>query len=141
MIVAAAAFAAPPNPQNDRAALVRLAHEWLHAAQIHDRAALGRILADDFIDTSYRGALRTKADVLAGAVVASPSVSQRLSDLKIRVFGDTAIMTGLNTVSGPHHAWTAHVRFTDVYIKRDGRWHAVSAQETVVKDAGRHKKK
>lgn len=116
--------------ETDRAAVMRLAHQWLHASMTRDKAALARILADDFIDTSYRGKLRTKADMLA--VSAAPHASQQLGDLKVRLYGDTAIMTGVNHVVGPHKAWTADVRFTDVYVKRRGRWHAVSAQETLI---------
>lgn len=128
LAIPVAARAAPRD--YDRGEVIRLAHQWLHASMTRDKAVLTRILADDFIDTSYRGTLRTKADVLAAS--AAPGTSQHLASLKVRFYGDTAIMTGVNHVVGPNKAWTADVRFTDVYVKRGGRWQAVSAQETPV---------
>lgn len=111
-------------------ALIRLEHAWLQALETHDVDALQRILAEDFLDTSYDGQLRTKADQLAGG--RDPTIeSERLSELRVRVFGDAAIVTGLNTVTGAQHAWTVRIRFTDVFVKRDGRWQAVAAQETL----------
>lgn len=110
--------------------LIRLEHTWLRALETSDVGVLEHILAHDFLDTSYNGELRTKADQLAGR--ADPSIeSERLSELRVRVFGDAAIVTGLNTITGAQHAWTARIRFTDVFVKRDGRWQAVGAQETL----------
>lgn len=135
ILPAANAVAGAPASTNDPGAvkqtLIQLEHIWVRALESHDVATLRRILADDFLDTSYQGQLRTKADQLAGRA-ASGIASERLSDLKVRVFGNAAIVTGLNTITGKQQAWTARIRFTDVFIKRDGRWQAVGAQETLV---------
>jgi ketosteroid isomerase-like protein len=117
-------------------ALIRLEHAWVHALERHDVATLRRILADDFLDTSYKGQVRTKADQLAARAAAGIE-SERLSDLKVRVLGNTAIVTGLNTIQGRRRAWTARIRFTDIFVKRGGRWRAVGAQETLVSPAAR----
>lgn len=133
----AAAFAGSSGLVDEAAVdktLIHLEHVWVRALEEHDVPVLQRILADDFIDTSYRGRLRTKADLLAGRVSADIA-SERLSELKVRVFGNTAVVTGLNTVTGTKQAWAARVRFTDVFVRRNGRWQAVSAQETLYKPA------
>ncbi|HET8551968.1 MAG TPA: nuclear transport factor 2 family protein [Gammaproteobacteria bacterium] len=136
LVLPTAAFAAatPASADNTtvQRTLIHLEHMWVNALEHHDVATLRRILANDFLDTSYKGQLRTKADQLAGR--AAPGIaSERLSDLKVRVFGTTAIVTGLNTITGKPHAWTARIRFTDIFIKRGDHWCAVSAQETLVK--------
>lgn len=93
-------------------------------------AFLDKLLADDFLDVSWKDQIRTKADLLKDN--ATVSASQRLSELRVRVFGNTAVVTGLNTVTGPRHSYVAHLRFSDVFVRRANAWHAVSAQETLI---------
>lgn len=112
------------------AQIVRLEHEWLDAAQHRDRAALERILSDDFVDIAYSGAVRTKADALA-APVAAAGTTQTLDQMKVRTYGDAAIVTGRNTVAARDGTRRAVVRFTDVFVRQRGIWRAVSAQETL----------
>jgi len=56
----------------------------------------------------------------------------------VRVFGDTAIATGINTVHSKTKGWTVEVAFTDVFVRARGQWRAVSAQETLQKPAPSH---
>jgi hypothetical protein len=72
--------------------------------------------------------LRTNAEQLAGRVDSGIG-SERPGELSVRVFGDAAIITGRNTITGVQRARTARIRFTDVFVRRDGRWQAVGAQE------------
>ncbi|HEX7111287.1 MAG TPA: nuclear transport factor 2 family protein [Mizugakiibacter sp.] len=119
-----------------RGEIEALEHQWLDAAQSHDRAALDRILADDFVDVSSNGAFRSKADALAGSN-APPGATQTLHELRVRVYGDCAIANGVNVVHSDTLGWTAEVPFTDVFVRRHGRWQAVSAQETARRDETR----
>lgn len=112
-----------------RGEIESLEHQWLNAAQSHDRATLDRILADDFVDVSSNGAFRSKADALAGGN-APPGATQTLHELRVRVYGDCAIANGVNVVHSDIQGWTVEVPFTDVFARRAGRWQAVSAQET-----------
>jgi len=45
--------------------------------------------------------------------------------------GDAAVVHGLNTITQSGKA-PARVRFTDVFVKQNGRWMALSAQETAI---------
>lgn len=114
------------------AAFIALENRWVEAIQKHDTAALDRLLADTFVDATFRGTLRTKKDVLTGPPAAGPYHSIRLDELAVRRYGpDTAIVTGLNVLQGKGPEDVARVRFTDVFVRKDGRWRAVSAQETL----------
>jgi ketosteroid isomerase-like protein len=112
-------------------ALVDVEHQWVRAIETHDKEALDRLLAEDFIDSTFNGEIRTKPEVLSGPSAGGHYHSVRLEDLTVRSFGRTAIVTGINVLRGvaPHD--TVRIRFTDVFIKEQGRWRAVSAQETV----------
>lgn len=54
----------------------------------------------------------------------SAHLDRQTRDVKIRTYGDTAIVTGTGTmrilVAGAERQWTN--RFTRVYVKSDGRW-------------------
>ncbi len=113
---------------DDRATILALEQRWMDASVHRDRKTLDRILADDFLDTSYKGQLRTKADHLAAPVVSN--VTEKLEDVKVRFYGDTAIVTGRNVVTANDHSFAANIRFTDVFVKQSGMWQAVAAQET-----------
>ena len=99
-------------------------------AQIHaDAAALNRIYADDFIGIGPSGTVRTKPQVLADFTSHDLNFgSITTDDVRIRVYGNTAVETGRSTM-----IWLDRVkavprdnRFTRVWIKQVGRWRLVS---------------
>jgi ketosteroid isomerase-like protein len=104
------------------------------AVMQQDVAAVGRILADDFIATSSRGEIRDKAKEIDD-IRPSPDFKMEafnLDDIRVRVFSDTAIVTGRSTlqVAFKGQSSTSVFRYTRVYVKRDGRWQAVAQQLT-----------
>jgi ketosteroid isomerase-like protein len=110
--------------------LVDVEHRWVEALAAHDTAALDDLLADDFIDSTFRGGIRTKPEILTGPPAGGAYRSTGLEELKVRRYGRTAVVTGVNVLRGPGGD-VAHVRFTDVFVLESGRWRAVSAQETL----------
>ncbi|MGA7617731.1 MAG: nuclear transport factor 2 family protein [Thermoanaerobaculia bacterium] len=120
---------APPSAPAD---LVAIEQQWVDALRTHDTAFLDRLLDDSFVDSTFRGGIRTKADVLTGPPAGGPYHSIRLEELKVRRYGrDTAIVTGVNVLEGKDPSDLARIRFTDIFLLRDGHWRAVSAQETL----------
>ena len=126
MLVACLPSAAQAN--SDETTLLSLELQWVQAAARRDTAALRRILADGFTDTTYQGRLRTKADHLAAPAVRD--ASEKLEDMKVQLYGDTAVVTGRNVVTANDHSFVMYIRFTDVFLKRRDRWQAIAAQET-----------
>ena len=125
----AAAASQAPAGRNAVAQVTQVERDWLQALRNDDRAALGRILADDFTDISVHGEVRHKAEAVTHR--AAPGTVQHVHDLQVRVYGDTAVATGINSVRSRAQGWRVDVAFTDVFVRRDGRWQAVSAQETL----------
>ena len=104
----------------------------MQALEDHDTAFLSGLLADDFLDSTFRGGTRTKEELLTGPSVAPKYHTVRLDDLKVRFYGQTAIVTGVNVVqSVDDPSDQVEVRFTDVFVEQDGRWRVATAQETV----------
>jgi ketosteroid isomerase-like protein len=129
-LVAAAAQA--PN-ENVEQAIRRLDSERSQASVRRDTATLERILADDFSTVGTSGAVRNKAQWLAdnksGALKAE---SQTFADVNVRAYGDAAIVTGLMTQKGQDKGKdiSGQIRFTRVYVKRNGQWQLVAGHNS-----------
>lgn len=129
LVLLVAGCARAPEPSSGD--LVTLEHQWVAAIEHHDTARLDAILDDSFLDSTFRGDTRTKAQFLTGPRAAGKYHSIDLDDLKVRRYGDSAVVTGVNVLRGDGADDIVRVRFTDVFHLRDGRWRAVSAQETL----------
>lgn len=130
LAVAALGAGCASAPPPDR--FVELEHRWVAALQSRDRAALDRLLDDTFFDSTYRGGLRSKADVLNGPPAAGPYRSVRLEQLTVQMYGSrAAVVRGVNVLQGASPEDVVRVRFTDVFVRKGNAWRAVSAQETL----------
>ena len=106
-----------------RAALIQIENEWLHA---RDAATLDGILAPDFVHVLPSGDFITKEQHIAWFKQHGSNPDARFTELRVRIYGNVAIATG--TVVAKERETV----FTDVFVKRDGRWQAVNAQENAV---------
>src|SRR5262249_16838251 len=129
----------PRTPEQDRRALMALENEWLAAE--HDGAALDRILASDFVHAVVTGDLLDKTQHIyySTRYLPPPNLKQRFENLKLRLYGDFAIMNGLVVTSDEHGKDVDRTVFTDVFAYRDGRWQAINAQENRVEQLQRPK--
>jgi ketosteroid isomerase-like protein len=121
---ASAQTAAKPEQNNSaEQAVLKVTQDWLNAETNVDRAALKRIIADDFLGTGPRGTVVSKTDVIPGEGV-SHGLNISGQDLKVRVFGDTAIVTGLGVPKGAPDR--PEIRMTVVFVKRADSWQMVA---------------
>jgi ketosteroid isomerase-like protein len=56
--------------------------------------------------------------------------------LRAHVNGDTGYIRGLAAAMDTQGKLVAKVRFTDVYVYREGRWQCVAGHESMVSEAG-----
>src|SRR6185436_19183538 len=88
------------NPLGDAAVLAYMEREWNDAELARDYAWHERNYSDDFSGISSRtGALSTKSEDIASSKKATVT-SANLTELDVRVEGDSAIVTGINHVVG-----------------------------------------
>ena len=109
--------------------LLQLEREWEQANTKNDMAALERILASEFVSTDSDGRLMTRAEVFARRKSGEVKITAfTQDDYKFHVIGDTAIVTGRSTVKGIRDGkdWSGQERWTDVFVRRNGRWQAVA---------------
>ena len=107
--------------------------EWATAVKERDVEKLSRLEAEEFEFTGPTGQIWTKASQLETIKAGDLEIdSFEVSELKARVYGDTAVVRlrifwngrfrGAD-LGGPQ-------RVTDVWVKRDGRWQCVASHAT-----------
>ena len=104
---------------------------WVGAIERRDTAALDCLLAPGFTDFNWRGQVVGRAAMLDG-FAARPRVTLALDDLSVDLEGDMAVVRGRNRQAGTGGKPAGAVRFTDIFVYRDGAWRALRAQETVI---------
>lgn len=124
---------------DDAAALLYLEHEWNDADMKSDAAWFDQHYSSDFTNISSRtGKLTRKRDEMEQMKTRKDmTTSAELTNLQVRTEGDTAVVTGVNHVKGrgdDGKPYDRRVAFTDVWVKRDGRWQVLASQGTDVKD-------
>jgi ketosteroid isomerase-like protein len=127
-----------PKPQITVEREIESLEEARNQAVLHgDVAALDRMTSDDYTFITLRGELRTKSDILKGFASGSFHYeSRQISDLKVRVYGDTAIVTGRSMQKGMENGkdYSGDYRFTRVYVKEKGHWVTVALQTTLIRE-------
>jgi len=107
---------------------------WNESRVRADVAALDRLLADGWTVTHGDGTINTKAEYLAdlksGARKFFADVKQ--DDFSVRIYGDTAVAAGLSDSRVEYRGKPSGgaLRFTRVYVKRDGRWVMIVSHAT-----------
>jgi ketosteroid isomerase-like protein len=131
--VAAKTLGAQQTPEQQ---LVQLERDWCTAVLRKDAALLGRLLADDYTGVTSRSITQTKADALADLSDKTSTVTSCVdTNVKARVYGNAAVVTGLGTRAGIYNGAAFEDRrflWTDVFIRKDGRWQCVASQSTLV---------
>lgn len=99
---------------------------------------LDRIWSDDIAYTSGDGEIVSKADFLNSLRTGELKVhSIAHSDIRSHVYGDTVVLTGYSRsrIEANGKISTGPRRFTNVYVKVDGRWQLVVHQVTLVRSS------
>jgi uncharacterized protein (TIGR02246 family) len=118
----------------DEQALYQIERDFAEAVVKKDAVALDRILATEF-QANYTDFVGNKKQFLAAIKSGSTKYESAVnSEMKALVFGDTASVNGLSTekssVAGKDIS--GQYRWTEVYVKRDGRWQCVTGYSTKV---------
>jgi hypothetical protein len=108
--------------------ILKLENELAEITKRRDLPALRRILTDDLSFIGGFGALRDRESYLS-MIADIPYKSYTKDELKVRVYGNTAITTG-RIIEKYEKQPDIQYRFTSVYVKQNGRWRQVAMQFT-----------
>jgi len=119
--------------------IVALEQAWNQAYKSVDTKALDSLLDDGIVLVNDDGSVQTKAEFLA-SVKSAPSQagSQEQQEvpesMSMRVFGNTAIATGVFRAKGMEggKAYSRRERFVDTWVYKDGQWRCVGTNATPI---------
>jgi ketosteroid isomerase-like protein len=130
VVVTLLGLAPVPGPAPGPEGVVANERAWSDAFIRHDLKAIDLLLADDFVGIDGRGVVSDKAAELEEAKPpprggSNPVlVGEQLSDVRVRMYGDAAVLTAINTVQFSDS--TIRYRRTTVWVRRGDRWQCVS---------------
>ncbi len=117
-------------------AVAALEQQWLQAQKTKNPDLVAPLLAEKFVNTSSDGKVTGKIETLRTMKTIRWD-SAEYSDVKVTVFGDTAIATGDfkgNGTDASGKLFDDHERWTDTWVKMpNGQWQCVASQGTPVR--------
>jgi ketosteroid isomerase-like protein len=119
--------------ESDQQVLIKLERSWNDAVYRKDVAFIESILADELMATYDDGSRGDKAKELALVAEFNQQVESATQDeFTVRVYGDTAVVWFTLRLVGTKQGQRSELtlRYTDVWVMRDGRWLCVSTQST-----------
>lgn len=134
LIVAFLATSAAAQPASDEQQLrdiqQGLARAWLQK----DRTYIESVLGPEWSVTQADGTLLTRASVLGPFFDGVHLDTNTVDDVTVMLLGTTAVVRGRTVATGSLNGTpvSARIRFTDVFIKRDGRWQAVASHASTL---------
>jgi uncharacterized protein (TIGR02246 family) len=118
----------------------RLERQWLDAYEQNDAEAMERIVADDFVITFPNDGMQTKPQLMkmikAPRPPGQPRMKFRTEGVQSRAYGDTVILIGrvVSEYERDGKTVTEQSRYTDTYVRRDGRWQVVASHLSNVEE-------
>ena len=115
--------------------VIALEKAWNQAYKMGDARALDEILDDQIVLINDDGSVQTKSEFLK-SVKKSDSQEQQVApeSMKVHVFGNTAIATGVFRAKGVEDgkAYMRRERFVDTWVNKNGKWVCVATNATPV---------
>jgi hypothetical protein len=112
-----------------------LEEAWVNAIVHKNVDVLNRVMSDNFTGVSANGQQYTKPEAIADVRSGFYAVEKmELQNVNVRLFGDVALVKfyqNEKSTLGEENS-TGRYAFTDIWVKRDGEWRAISSQGTPV---------
>ena len=119
-----------PGAPADEAAELQTIHDACKAFLDGDADRIAELLTEDFTLTDSSGVVTTRADDIEharkGTILYEVFENH---DMKVRLHGDAALITGRTTVKGTagDTPFAAEFQFTDTLVRSDGRWRVAAS--------------
>ena len=108
--------------------------KWFRAFDSGDGATMDQMEVDNLALVMPVGFIWSKTEARAGKQTKlNPQIERTLSEVLVRRFGDTAVLTGILTTKSPNE--NQKEATTVVFVQSSGRWKIASAQWTPVTPA------
>ena len=136
-LVAGCATTLSAKPDSTIQLLTAQADAWDQAIVAKNAAAVAANVASDFTQIESGGAVVGRDEFVKDLLDPTLRIDPyKVEDFGVRVYGDTALLTGRIRMTGSAEGkpFRSHFRYIDVYVKRDGAWKVVSIQITRMRE-------
>jgi ketosteroid isomerase-like protein len=133
-LLAASVASALAQEQSNAATIRALELKWTESYKKHNIDILSSLLAEDFVITIEDGSVFSKTGYISHTADSSVRVEvAEMSDLKVRMHGDTAVVTGAYHEKGESNGkpYEYRDRLTDVWMRIGGKWQVVASHYSV----------
>jgi ketosteroid isomerase-like protein len=136
MVVSGAAAHAATSSADEQA-VTAAEHQWLKSQQTNNVELLAPLLDDKVVETSEEGKVSAGKDAVLADAKSDTWSSADYTDLKVTVFGHTAIATGTfigKRTNAAGKPLDVRVRFTDTWVRMgNGKWLCVATHDSLLK--------
>ena len=135
LVLAVAAATLSFGQSADEKIITQIENDWGVALVKADAAAIEKILAPGMMFTDATGTLNSRESSLAGLKSGEAKYeSFKIDELKVMVYGDTAIAYGASTEKGSYKGKdsSGQYRWTDTFAKIGGKWKAVASHSSLL---------
>lgn len=130
-LLLATSSSAAQSASATRRQIAELEDQWVRAVVRRDAAAFNRLLHPAFVYTED-DRVYTREQLIKEVTTGTDTVtSGENEDLRVRLFGNTAIATGWLVLRGrgASGTFTRRYRYTDTWLRTDGRWRVIAAAD------------
>lgn len=134
LIACLAVFSAAQSNSSDAEKVIALEKKWTESYKQHDIGMLSSLLAEDFVITVEDGETFGKEGYISHTADSSVHVeTAAMSELKVRLHGNTAVVTGAYHEVGESKGkpYEYRDRLTDVWMKTGGKWQVIASHYSV----------
>lgn len=134
VLVAAMGNARAPQ-SDDVTKILALENLWNQMQLGHDVNAMQQLLDEDFVLTDYDGSLLNRTQFLASVKDPAVQLATEMSEgMKLHEHGSTVVVTGATREKGTQNGkpFAHNGRFTDTWIRKDGRWVCIASHLGVI---------
>ena len=120
--------------KSEAAAVRALELKWTESYKQRSIDSLSSLLSEEFTITVEDGSVYSKAGYISHTADSKVKVEvAEMTDLKVRVHGDVAVVTGAYHEHGESEGkpYDYRDRFTDVWIKTSGKWQVIASHYSV----------
>jgi ketosteroid isomerase-like protein len=111
--------------------------QWAASVASGDTTVIQRILANDFVGVDPKGRHYDKSEMISDTQNAPKYfTSNHINEVKVRFYGGTAIAQG-NESWQRHDGGRGRFVWTDTWIRRNGRWQIVAAEDLIAPESAR----
>ena len=125
--------------KSDERELFRLENEWAQAVVKRDAATLHRMTAPRWLYSDETGVMEREAGIKAFTTGTDTVRTASNEHMRALLYDNSAVVIGVLVMegSGANGAFTNRYRYTDSWVKLDGRWQCIASQDYLIPAAKR----